>query len=185
MSFRCEGPSCETTKVGPRIKPTLMVVATRATAHETRKRGEDGRLFPCIVMGDEIASEIKLCPTCAGLPEPRVVAPSEEMLLRKVQVRGPMPGGKVKDHRRGCKDPLIECFMCRKYIEAARTLPLPVLSEILEQPQPSTLRASMLRVVLEGVARRSDHTTKRAAHDLQAAYTILAPYDRAKGGKAH
>lgn len=186
MSFICQGNDCVVVKIGPRVKPHIVVAATRAASYECQKRDEEGDLIDALTFGTEIAREVMLCPTCAGVPVAHSTsggAAVAEILRKKALVRGPVDT-KLKDHRRGCKAPLHDCLTCTRYVEMAGDLPLPMLSDILEEPTPKHWgKVSMGKLILTSIDRLVGLSpSKRGAANLQATYGVLGPY-QAAGGK--
>lgn len=182
--FLCEKEDCKSPKVGPRTKPTLVPVFTRAAVYSVMKREEGAeKLTSGTTSGFETVKEMRLCPNCAGLkpPTPLSDAANAVLLAAVLRVRGPLHT-KGTDHRRGCKDYLEDCKQCKAYMEVAAGIPLDRLSGALEDPKARPLHTTFAARVFEGINKRADHNTKRAARDLQAAYTWLAPWSKA-GGK--
>jgi hypothetical protein len=186
MSFLCEGPECAQPKVGPRVKPTLTPVYTRAAVYNVLRRDEvKESLVHGTASGFETVKEIRLCPTCLGVKPPSPIPDEVEaaLLLVSLRVKGPASQG-GKDHRKGCKDYVEDCKICSDLLRLAGSLPLDRLSSTLEDPKAKALHTNLASRIFEGIQKRANHSSKRAARDLQAAYTWLAPWSKA-GGKLH
>lgn len=143
MSFRCEGPACETIVQPSGVKPIMQVVMTRSAAYSNtiKEELEDGRTVSRTIHsgGHETVKELALCHSCAGV-EVKESLPemSGQVLSDFLFVKGD-PTSKRPDHRKGCKRTLADCELCQRYVEVAARLPLNLLAKALQQPQAVNL----------------------------------------------
>lgn len=158
---------------GPNIKPIIVVLPDHQYAVSYRNSVMDPETEQRYIkqtVGHEHTQEFKQCPECAtGQP---YTAPAKQDISKAIAVVVGM-----QSHARNCKKPLEECRWCKANLETYRHTPLDVLSAAASEKQVKPLTEILGRVVVHNAAyQRVMDNTQRAALDVAATYSLVAPH---------
>lgn len=175
--FRCT--NCQVSAL-PGIKPVIVPAEERVKEYH----GYDVEDNPTVTFGQETVREAQLCPGCAGT---NVTVPRKPDYTAAIVM-----GHAFQGHARSCDGTRVRivkgvkvkepCSVCARNIAAYASISAPAINAVLSEPQVHTGRLSIAGLVLYAATRRTHDRSKRSSADFQAAFPLLAAYEKRGGG---